>query len=285
MKVAKQITKRIRYVVSLERIFWFAWPNLRYKLAYSISRAGLLYKTSVSWCGGPFRSDNTLGLLLLPSYLDEVKSVADVICRDDERPLRIIDIGANVGQFSITLSAYLRSRGFVGKILSIEPNPQAFAMLQRNVSSSKNSHMFLPPLNVAIGQHSSTLTLHIVEGKSGQASFSAQSAVSNLIRDRIPQSIQVQVSPLTDDLMPHLWGEDEIDLVKIDVEGYEYEVLKGLLGIKSRFIWIETPFSNSGASRKEVASALALLDMEPCVSSSSGTLISSNGNVLYKRRV
>lgn len=119
------------------------------------------------------------------------------------------DIGANIGSFTILAS------GVVGaKTVSLEPVPSTFNRMKRNIRLNDiddlvNAHC------VAAGAELGSILFSI-----------DQDCVNQVVSESYEgQSMRVPVVPL-DDLLkgksPTLW--------KIDVEGFEHEVLKGASG-------------------------------------------------------
>ena len=117
-----------------------------------------------------------------------------------------IDIGANIGTWSIFASKVV---GNVGKILSFEPHPKTFKYLSGNITLNKSEN--IEYFNVGCSD------------KKGNLYFSNNYDTMNHITYNSVDSIIIPVKELdffTSELK-------EIDLIKIDVEGFELNVLKG----------------------------------------------------------
>jgi len=123
------------------------------------------------------------------------------------------DIGANIGY----LSLYLRSRiGPDGQLHSFEPEPENFAELYANLRRNNldNCHA----VQAAVGAQEGTLTL--TTGRNGQGP-----------EDGTP-GLCVPVVTLDGFIAKH--GVPRVDFVKIDVEGFELDVLTGMKAVLSR---------------------------------------------------
>ncbi|MCU7805946.1 MAG: FkbM family methyltransferase [Candidatus Thiodiazotropha sp. (ex Lucinoma borealis)] len=135
-----------------------------------------------------------------------------------------VDIGANQGQYASILLKHTNAN-----ILSFEPNPLVFEVLSK--LSEKHPDR-LTAVNKGVADKPGTLTLHhgvdvsIHGGDTGFASFSEEIKQIPRVRRANSHSTPVDVIRLDDYELP-----DEIDLIKIDVEGFEYEVLKGMKNI------------------------------------------------------
>ena len=156
-----------------------------------------------------------------------------------------IDVGAHVGYYTLDASKRV---GKSGKVVAVEPNPPTADRLRRNVSLNNAS-------NVSVQQVACTDTemkLHFFQAgfeNTGSSSLSKNNARSN-------QEIEVRGARL-DAIVKEL-DLRRIDLVKIDVEGAELQVLRGMTESLAKYRpkviieLVEGNLKNLGASVKEV---------------------------------
>ena len=157
------------------------------------------------------------------------------VARDD--PRLCIDVGANVGGYS---RALLERTG--ARVIAFEPLPRAFASLQGLARSHPER---LIAVNRGVGDFSGELEIFHGAADSEWASFSREVNAIDYVGAANRNALKVPVTTLDDYLATE--GREYlaagIDLLKIDTEGYEYEVLRGarntLSGIRPRFIQIE----------------------------------------------
>lgn len=128
----------------------------------------------------------------------------------------VVDVGANVGHYTKRLSDLV---GVSGRVIALEPIPATFSVLAANVRLFRANNVTL--YNLAASDSLRVATLRIPRFASGllnyyQASLSESSNGSDC-----------QVSALTTPLDLLLPGQ-RISLVKIDAEGHELEVLRGM---------------------------------------------------------
>ena len=135
-------------------------------------------------------------------------------CRD-HMPAKdgvFLDIGGNAGVFSLFIASLMQS----GTLICAEPQPAMFARLETNfgLNPDLSQRLSLVLSQTAIGgSEPGSLTLSIPES-AGQAS-------ARLV-DGVP-TLSVPVIPMADVLQQA--GVDRLDLLKIDVEGFEDGVL------------------------------------------------------------
>jgi len=131
-----------------------------------------------------------------------------------------IDIGANVGKYTKLLLTETKS-----KIISFEPLPLAFKDLQKIEQDYTDR---LKVYNYAIGEKDETLELNYSNEKSEKASFLENLNQLSFYDFKNNQKIKTKVYCLDTFFSnnPNLLSKN-IDLLKIDTEGFEFEVLKG----------------------------------------------------------
>jgi FkbM family methyltransferase len=130
----------------------------------------------------------------------------------------VIDVGANIGVFSLWAASHLGSNG---RLLSVEPHPLSFGYLERNLAPFSGSAR---TVQTACGAHPGELELHYVPGRLSVSSFEPRP-------DRTGH-VLVPVHRL-DELAAQA-GIEQVDLLKIDVEGAEEQVIVGAGELLSR---------------------------------------------------
>lgn len=197
-------------------------------------------KKRVKYFGHEFIHESIVGPALIYPY--EISSY--LLKQLPEGKLQnVLDIGGNLGQFSITLLNMAK----VKRIDIIEPNPYVFSILQRNSSGYKPIRCY----NVAIGQRGKH-KFYYEENKSATGSF----IKNNSFQDK--NSLREITVEVTDKI--HLvTGISHYDLIKVDVEGYEYQVIKNLKGVSTKYLFLEV---SSDREKEYVTSELYKLLVE-----------------------
>jgi FkbM family methyltransferase len=125
----------------------------------------------------------------------------------------VIDIGAAFGLYTITSSKRV---GANGKVIAIEAHPDSFEMLNRNIKL--NGLTNVTTLNYAVYSKESKVKI-----------YSNYTIMSERIREEQVKEKFVEVNADTLDSILQQNGirQEQINWIKIDVEGAEFEVLKG----------------------------------------------------------
>jgi FkbM family methyltransferase len=149
-------------------------------------------------------------------------------------PVLCIDIGANLGKYSKLLLETSSA-----DVIAFEPFPQSF---QRLLDLTKSHPERFTPEPFGVGQEDATLVLNYgVE--TTLASFSAEVNRIGYVGDININEISVPVVSLDSYIYKSVNPIRQIDLIKIDTEGFELEVLRGarrtISEIKPKFIQIE----------------------------------------------
>ena len=132
-------------------------------------------------------------------YLKDLKSLLGKL-----RFSVVVDVGANVGDFTLGVA------GVAGKIVAVEPAKRNFRVLEENIRSNNLGNVVL--VNAAATGREGVLFLQgnasdmfVVEGDEGES---------------------VKGLPL--DVIAELHGIENVDVLKVDVQGHELSALRGM---------------------------------------------------------
>ncbi|MGI5242308.1 FkbM family methyltransferase [Dactylosporangium sp. CA-139066] len=192
--------------------------------AQRLPLVGWAYRKTVRavW-GGRERTVDFRGLRLTPPADDHVFTAGliggfyesielDLFERLAAASRDVIDVGANIGIYACVGAAHLPPGG---RLTAFEPVPANLALLQRNLAQNgRSDRVTVEPC--AVGEAPGATMIHLASG-SGNHSLAA--AVTGGGRGALP----VRVTSLSD----HLGAGSPVDLLKVDVEGYDGYVLRG----------------------------------------------------------
>ena len=130
-----------------------------------------------------------------------------------QKGMTVLDIGANVGLYTVIAAKLVGERGVVA---SFEPEGQNFEILQKNISD--NGFKNIRPARMAIADKEGEVTLYLSEGNKGKHS---------LFKPSDTEGEQVVGTIRMDD-----WLErnniGKVDVIKIDIQGAEPLAFAGM---------------------------------------------------------
>lgn len=147
-----------------------------------------------------------------------------------------IDVGANIGNHSLQFSKEF------ARVVAFEPNPRVYEILRANTNRSKNIECF----NVGVSKECGSMRLY-----EDPQNFGGSSAI---YEHDSGMSVDVSVDSL-DRLAKDV---EKVGLIKIDVEGMEFDVLLGAKGILEKhkpivcFEQHETEFTGDAIETKSI---------------------------------
>lgn len=156
----------------------------------------------------------------------------------------IIDVGANIGSTTLAFSEMVPT----GQVLAFEPSLEMRCVLESNIKYSQAKNIAVYPFGLSDmdmrGQ------LHIaMPGNPGSAYFAACDGDTN------EKTVELQT-------LDKVIGEDRVvDLIKVDVEGFEHRVLKGGKRLVTRCKPVLVVEVNNGALSRAGTSSKELIDL------------------------
>ncbi|MGL4729696.1 MAG: FkbM family methyltransferase [Bosea sp. (in: a-proteobacteria)] len=185
-------------------------------------------------------------ILFTPQLFDvaERAALSGAIARvkAEGRGFSFVDIGANVGAYSLFVAAEAgQGAGQGAHILAIEPQPDIFARLVANIGF--NSFGSIMAVDCAVADKPGELTLFIDPRNKGESSV-------RLLRSSAATAVKVPARPLTALLADH--GYTHIDALKIDVEGAEDVILEPFLRDAPESLWPKLIVIEDSAHRWQV---------------------------------
>jgi FkbM family methyltransferase len=128
--------------------------------------------------------------------------------------ITFIDVGANVGQHSLFMS------GHADRVLAFEPNGAVAERLQANIELNKLTNIEL--IQCALGAE---------DGEGQLGSGFASNSGSRSLTWTLDAATNITVPVLNAEKVLRERGVTRVDILKIDVEGFERQVFEGLRGI------------------------------------------------------
>jgi FkbM family methyltransferase len=138
----------------------------------------------------------------------------DLLNKFGFEPKIVFDVGANIGQTALSYAEMFPS----ASIFSFEPFEEAFHSLERNTSHLQRVKRF----QIALGETAAHVDVRIHDEK-----YSYLNSLKSVNENQSGSASVERITVSTLDGFCNTNEVKEIDLLKIDTEGYEVEVLRG----------------------------------------------------------
>jgi FkbM family methyltransferase len=192
----------------------------------------------------------------------------------------VIDVGANRGQFGLEI----RRAGYRGSIVSIEP----LAAPHRQLSQLADKDGRWTAIRSAVGPQAGSAAIHVAANGGASSSFlpmlelhAHEAPAAQYVADEL-----VDVATLDDIALPHL-QHGAATFTKIDVQGYELQVLAGgpTTVARSSLVQIEmslSPLYEGAPTYRDILEAMGqrgfqLVGIEPGFAAHTGLLLQADG--------
>ena len=164
--------------------------------------------------------------LLVPASLDRLVALLlhrfGLMGKEDRELLQslvkpgmtVLDIGANQGLYSVLLS---RLVGPHGCVLSFEPETDMYSALIRNLQANECKNVTAIPKAVGASSGELVLSRSLVHGGDNR-----------LVRNRAGVSQMCRNAAAVVDSIDNLLGDRPVHFMKIDVQGWEADVFRGM---------------------------------------------------------
>lgn len=164
----------------------------------------------------------------------------------------VLDIGANVGLYTLLLA---RQVGTTGRVIAFEPGPKSYSLLVQNIAL--NGYTNVCAENVAVSERAGTVDLYVCRtGESDNRIAGTLNPTDNWDKMSI-RSIDI-------DTYLDQNGIAEVDFIKMDIQGAELFALRGMEQTlrRSPNVQMIMEYSPNGLSFTGASAASVLADFE-----------------------
>lgn len=140
----------------------------------------------------------------------------------------VFDIGANEGQFA----REIRTGGYSGQIVSVEPMASAHARLTQVSQGDAGWHVHP---RCAVGDKTGVIELNIAGNSVSSSVLPMLASHSKAAPESVYQGKETVPLTTLDLIVPKYIGQTNAPLLKIDTQGYEWQVLDGAKEILPKF--------------------------------------------------
>jgi len=214
--------------INFKELFWMLQPVTKRPPEISLKRQKLINQEIESYLirNKVLNEDKSLNLFGKNFYyinLEDVLGSINQIIVNDEYDLHkflkedfvVFDIGANIGVFTCFAANVVKKV----KVFAFEPVSMVFDILKKNTESYRNIEIF----QLSLGSREETKEILIRTWNPGYSTIK-DSAVQRP-KESFDIKENIKISKL-DNIVNKL-NLEKINFIKIDVEGYEVEVLRG----------------------------------------------------------
>ena len=177
-------------------------------------------KDGIAWCTDEniaiyTSADSYIEWLILSNgtYEDEINKLIRISLKPCDNAL---DIGSNIGLQSLRMAQCV---GIGGNVFSFEPLNYLQEKLRKNISLNRADNVTLFPF--ALADVNGEIEFTVNPNSWNQGTFSLAQSGNGTEK----QMVSVKVA----DELPEISSLPSLQLVKIDVEGFEYQVMRGLV--------------------------------------------------------
>jgi FkbM family methyltransferase len=190
----------------------------------------------------------------------------------------VVDVGANAGQYG----ELLRELGFRGRLVSLEPEPGAYAALERAAAADGRWRA----LRVAAADVDGEIELRVTADSRSSSVLARNERFADQPGWAPREVVRVPARRLAT-LAPELLEAGERAHLKLDVQGYENQVLVGAAEALARFESLElelnvAPLYEGQAQLADMVTLLAergfeMVSLEPILLDDRGRLVELDG--------
>lgn len=225
-RIGRSISRKLPFLhkslVSLEELFYY----ICYKLHLSEQYALTHIKDELGRDFTMYISARITSLYTNPTDIAYQHKLASVI----QEGMTVYDLGADIGYFTLFFSDLV---GETGKVLAFEPNVQSYQRLLSNIEMNQKTNIILYPLAVSEHDGVSHFNVSVID----RASALANPTITTILKEPVYRwtSKVLEVETVTVDTWVLEKANPVPQLVKIDVEGAEIMVIRGMERVIARY--------------------------------------------------
>jgi FkbM family methyltransferase len=141
----------------------------------------------------------------------------------------VIDVGAYIGSYTIAAS---KAVGPNGKVVTIEADPNNYDMLIKNIDLNILTNVVA--LNYAVYSKETMIKLYLPTVNGSYSEYAKYNTVISQRAHGEEKFVEVNADTLDSLLLQNKINYEDVNWIKIDVEGAEFEVLKGATNVLSK---------------------------------------------------
>lgn len=161
--------------------------------------------------------------LNLVDYMSLISREETILTRFDPRAGDVVlDIGANLGRYTVIAAKKVLNQG---KVISIEANPTIFNLLVKNIKLNELTNVV--PLNYAVFSEKTKIKFFVNTELRNNQYGTVNPDIGNFENKGLEQYVYVDADTVDSILSENHINFHEVKWMKVDVEGAEFDVIKG----------------------------------------------------------
>ena len=149
----------------------------------------------------------------------------------------VLDVGANIGQYA----KHLREFGYAGKIVSFEPLSSAHSQL---IAASKKDPLWEVAPRTAIGNRDGNIKINIAKNSFSSSALPILDSHLNAAPESAYIDSEIVDLHKLDGIAPrYIEGHAKSIYLKVDVQGFEMQVLEGAAGVLPKIKGVQLELS------------------------------------------
>ncbi|MDQ2684637.1 MAG: FkbM family methyltransferase [Thermoproteota archaeon] len=161
--------------------------------------------------------------LNLVDYMSLISREETILTRFDPRAGDVVlDIGANLGRYTVIAAKKVLNQG---KVISIEANPTIFNLLVKNIKLNELTNAV--PLNYAVFSEKTKIKFFVNTELRNNQYGTVNPNIGNFENKGLEQYVYVDTDTVDSILSENHINFHEVKWMKVDVEGAEFDVIKG----------------------------------------------------------
>jgi FkbM family methyltransferase len=134
----------------------------------------------------------------------------------------VLDVGANVGRFTVALA---QIAGSTGRVFAFEPVPDTYQLLRENLALNRCCEVIA--VQAAMSDEIAPVTMNLFEPPYSSWNTQGRPSMPTPNGTRIEPTKSILVEGITIDAFCAAREIDHVDFLKVDVEGFEAVVFRG----------------------------------------------------------
>jgi len=220
IKLARQFGIRFLVDFLIKEWRYIIWKYHAERKMQQMNHHGLLLvETAIGFYMFVNPKDIGIGMELYRSHIHEPFATKLLPCMA-KKGATVFECGANIGYYTLQLSQLV---GDGGKVISVEPNPEAAKNLRLNLELNRVTNVEVYEL--ALGAKEGTATFYIRDASNLSSMHSEQEEYTRRVTvrvERVDSLIKTVGSP--------------IHLIRMDVEGYEDKIIQGAITTIEKYL-------------------------------------------------